>query len=204
MTAGSSTASPPTSWRSRATPRWSGSRAPMTSTRRTATAGSAPRPTSRTGFATSRSCVPRLGACVLGEDEEELVALAHEPLRLDGGGRDEFPPLRGRRVQPLLERIGVQRATPEHRVLRRDDLVSLHPVQFGPPPAPSCPQRRPTKRTCAGSMRRQKSSSWQPAANAPAGRRGSREANARSAATNGSDVPQLSQTAVRDRRPVAA
>ena len=55
---------------------------------------------------------------------------------------------------------------------------------------------RPTRRTCAGSMRRQKSSSWQPATNSPAGRGGSRAANARSFARNGSAVPQLIETAV--------
>ena len=54
-TAGSSTVSPPTCWRSRATRRWSGSRAPTTSTRRTGRRGWAPRPTGLTASSTSRS-----------------------------------------------------------------------------------------------------------------------------------------------------
>ena len=56
-------------------------------------------------------------------------------------------------------------------------------------------------RTWAGSMRRQKSSSWQPATNSPAGVCASRPANARSFSRNGSAVPQLIETAVRASRP---
>ena len=51
-TAGSSTASRRTCSRSRATARWSGSRATTRTTRPTGSAGSAPRPTSRTGSST--------------------------------------------------------------------------------------------------------------------------------------------------------
>ena len=51
-TAGSSIASPRTSWRSKATARWSGSRATTRTTRPTGTAGWAPRPTSRTASST--------------------------------------------------------------------------------------------------------------------------------------------------------
>ena len=53
--AGSSIASPRTSWRSRATPRSSGSRATTKPTRPTRSAGSAPTPISRTAFATRSS-----------------------------------------------------------------------------------------------------------------------------------------------------
>ena len=66
------------------------------------------------------------------------------------------------------------------------------------------PRFRPTNRTWAGSIRRQKSSSWQPATNSPAGRCASRSANARSLARNGSAVPQLIDTAVRASRAAPA
>ena len=55
-TAGSSTASPPTSWRSRATARWSGTRGITRTTPPTTTSGKAPRWISRTGSGTRSWC----------------------------------------------------------------------------------------------------------------------------------------------------
>ena len=60
--AGSSTASPPTSWRSRATARWCGSRATTRTTRPTGSGASAPPPSSPTASATRSWCTDARGS----------------------------------------------------------------------------------------------------------------------------------------------
>src|SRR5215469_1129085 len=84
-TAGFSTASPPTSSPSRATAKWSGSKATTPITRRIAGDASALKPTSRTGSGISRWYAPEYWIGRLPQSER-AQRLANRPLRRSCGG----------------------------------------------------------------------------------------------------------------------